>query len=60
MSDAPPGRYTTKDMALDAKEVLEAIGWLPAKRELHLVGSSMGGMVSLQLSFFATTSNIIY
>lgn len=37
------GRRTT-EMAQDVIELLDYVGW-SAKRELHVVGVSMGGMV---------------
>jgi pimeloyl-ACP methyl ester carboxylesterase len=32
------GRYRTSDMALDALDLVEAIGW----KKFHLIGASMG------------------
>ncbi|KAJ3402309.1 hypothetical protein CcCBS67573_g02774 [Chytriomyces confervae] len=49
-SDAPPGRYTTKEMAKDTLELLDHVNW---KSKVHVVGISMGGMVSLELSLLA-------
>lgn len=61
-SDAPLMRYSTSEMARDAVEVLEHIGWLPANslslsssssslsRSLHVIGISMGGMIAQELA----------
>ncbi|KAJ3412457.1 hypothetical protein HDV05_000711 [Chytridiales sp. JEL 0842] len=52
-TDSPPGRYTTKEMAKDVVDLLKEIGWLPVNgpgEKFHLVGSSMGGMISQELS----------
>lgn len=48
-------RYSTSEMAQDIVELLDHVGW-SGKRELHVIGISMGGMiaqeiVSLQLFF---------
>ncbi|KAG0232107.1 hypothetical protein BGW42_008400 [Actinomortierella wolfii] len=45
-SDAPKGRYSTSQMAQDTLELLDHVGW---KSSVHLVGVSMGGMISLEL-----------
>ncbi|KJX98653.1 alpha/beta-hydrolase like protein [Zymoseptoria brevis] len=47
-SDKPLLRYTTSEMAKDIIEVLDHIGWTE-DRSLHLVGISMGGMISQEL-----------
>lgn len=52
-SDAPLMRYSTSEMALDALEVLEHIGWLDRAaptRTLHVIGISMGGMIAQELA----------
>lgn len=53
-SDRPLMRYTTKEMALDALEVLEHVGFVntsvPNSRSVHIVGLSMGGMVAQELA----------
>ena len=43
-SDKPYIPYTTSEMAKDAIEVLNHLGWT-SKRELHVIGVSMGGMI---------------
>jgi pimeloyl-ACP methyl ester carboxylesterase len=43
-SDKPSMRYTTSEMAKDAFEVVNHIGWT-APRSLHIVGISLGGMI---------------
>lgn len=48
-SSKPPGRYRTSDMARDALELADFLGW----KKFHLVGLSMGGMISLELSCLA-------
>lgn len=64
-SDAPLMRYSTSEMARDAVEVLEHVGWLPTnslssppalaslappQRTLHVIGISMGGMIAQELA----------
>ncbi|KAI8384649.1 Alpha/Beta hydrolase protein [Radiomyces spectabilis] len=46
LSDAPIGFYSTSQMALDALELLDYLGW---EKRVHLVGISMGGMISLEM-----------
>ncbi|KAF2001789.1 alpha/beta hydrolase-like protein [Amniculicola lignicola CBS 123094] len=48
-SDKPLQRYTTSDMAKDVVEVLDHIGWT-GKRELHIIGISMGGMIAQEMA----------
>ncbi|CAO3685723.1 unnamed protein product [Rhizopus microsporus] len=45
-SDAPIGLYSTSQMAQDALELLDHVGW---HDRVHLVGISMGGMISLEM-----------
>ncbi|KAF9976879.1 hypothetical protein BGZ73_007587 [Actinomortierella ambigua] len=45
-SDSPKGLYSTSQMAQDTIELLNHLGW---KQDVHLVGVSMGGMISLEL-----------
>lgn len=47
-SDKPMMRYSTSEMARDVLEVLDNIGWTE-KRQLHVVGISMGGMIAQEL-----------
>lgn len=57
-SDVPLMRYSTSEMARDAVEVLQHVGWLPADalsptsptRSLHVIGISMGGMIAQELA----------
>ncbi|EKG17344.1 Alpha/beta hydrolase fold-1 [Macrophomina phaseolina MS6] len=49
-SDKPLMRYSTSEMARDVLEVLDHIGWTE-RRQLHVVGISMGGMISQELAF---------
>ncbi|RUS32510.1 Alpha/Beta hydrolase protein [Jimgerdemannia flammicorona] len=44
-SDAPWGFYGTKDMAIDLIELMIHLGWTS---DVHVVGISMGGMISLK------------
>ncbi|KAI8640273.1 Alpha/Beta hydrolase protein, partial [Parasitella parasitica] len=46
-SDAPLGLYSTSQMAVDALELLDHFDW---KSNVHLVGISMGGMISLEMA----------
>lgn len=63
-SDKPLMRYSTSEMAKDAIEVLEHVGWLPshvlssqslstqpAQRTLHVLGISMGGMIAQEVAY---------
>lgn len=47
-SDKPLMRYSTSEMAKDVIEVLDHIGW-DKDRSLHVIGISMGGMISQEL-----------
>lgn len=47
-SDKPLMRYSTSEMAKDVIEVLDHIGW-DKNRSLHVIGISMGGMISQEL-----------
>ena len=53
-SDKPLLRYTTSEMARDAVELLDHIGWT-ADRSVHVVGISMGGMIAQELVCFPLT-----
>ncbi|KAG7397223.1 hypothetical protein PHYBOEH_001101 [Phytophthora boehmeriae] len=48
-SDAPFWRYTTRQMAEDTLALMDQLGWDAA----HVVGVSMGGMISLELAAIA-------
>lgn len=48
-TSSPAQRYTTCEMAKDVLEVLDHIGWTEDK-SVHLVGVSMGGMISLEIA----------
>ena len=47
-SDKPRCRYSTSEMAKDVVDMLDELGW-DAKRELHVVGISMGGQIAQEL-----------
>ena len=47
-SDKPLLRYSTSEMARDAIELLDHLRWT-GKRELHVIGPSMGGMIAQEL-----------
>ncbi|CAD6884001.1 unnamed protein product [Tilletia controversa] len=51
-SDVPKGRYRTSDMAHDLLSLLAELRWIDGDeyRNVHLVGVSMGGMVTLELA----------
>ncbi|KAI8984155.1 Alpha/Beta hydrolase protein [Mycotypha africana] len=46
-SDAPAGLYSTSQMAIDTLELLDYFEWY---KNVHLVGISMGGMISLEMA----------
>ncbi|KAJ7090226.1 alpha/beta-hydrolase [Mycena belliarum] len=48
-SSVPRGPYTTSGMAEDAIVLLDYLGWTQ-NRELHVVGISLGGMISQELA----------
>ncbi|WFD34479.1 hypothetical protein MCUN1_001320 [Malassezia cuniculi] len=48
-SASPKMRYTTADMADDALDLFNEIGWTE-EHSVHVVGVSMGGMIALELS----------
>ena len=45
-SDVPPGPYSTRELAEDARSVLDAAGFGRA----HVLGASLGGMVAQELA----------
>ncbi|CAG8697721.1 20394_t:CDS:10, partial [Rhizophagus irregularis] len=45
-SDAPAGFYSTSQMAHDVIDLCEYLGWT---KNIHLIGVSMGGMISQEL-----------
>lgn len=47
-SDKPTFRYSTSEMAKDIVELVDYLGWTK-KRELHVIGISMGGMIAQEL-----------
>ncbi len=54
-SDKPLGRYTTTQIAEDTLELLNHLDW-SGKRELHVIGVSMGGMIAQELVWFSLES----
>ncbi|KAH5171115.1 hypothetical protein HBH77_225880 [Parastagonospora nodorum] len=48
-SDKPRFRYSTSEMAKDIIGVLDHLGW-DKKRELHIIGISMGGMIAQEMA----------
>ncbi|KAI9249548.1 Alpha/Beta hydrolase protein [Sporodiniella umbellata] len=46
LSDAPWGMYSTSEMALDVMDLLDHFGW---KKNVHVCGVSMGGMIALEM-----------
>ncbi|CAD6974108.1 unnamed protein product [Tilletia controversa] len=51
-SGAPYGRYRTSCMAWDCILLLDELGWTE-QRSVHVVGVSMGGMITLELAKIA-------
>lgn len=47
-SDKPFFRYSTSEMAKDAIELVDFLGWTQ-QRQLHVIGVSMGGMIAQEL-----------
>ena len=41
-------RYSTSEMAKDTLELIDHVGWT-SQRQLHVVGSSLGGMIAQEL-----------
>lgn len=52
-SDKPLLRYSTSEMAKDTLELLDQLGWTD-ERQLHIIGSSLGGMIAQELVNFLT------
>mmetsp|Transcript_11560 Transcript_11560/g.22741 ORF Transcript_11560/g.22741 Transcript_11560/m.22741 type:complete len:306 (-) Transcript_11560:2131-3048(-) len=46
-SDPVPGRWTTREMAQDALALMDHLGW---QKDVNLVGTSMGGMITLEIA----------
>ncbi|KAL4882193.1 Alpha/Beta hydrolase protein [Aspergillus karnatakaensis] len=53
-SDKPLSFYSTSEMAHDAVDLLEHVGWIdlsaPATRSINVIGASMGGMISQEVA----------
>lgn len=47
-SDRPIMRYSTSELARDIIEILDHVKWT-SERSIHVIGVSMGGMVSQEL-----------
>ena len=47
-SDKPLARYSTSEMAKDTLELVDYVGW-DENRQLHVIGSSLGGMIAQEL-----------
>lgn len=47
-SDRPLRWYSTSEMARDAWEVIDHVGWT-AEKSVHVVGVSMGGMIAQEM-----------
>lgn len=58
-SGKPLMRYTTSEMARDAVELLDHLGWTQ-DRSFHVVGISMGGMIAQELVKPPTSHGIAY
>ncbi|KAI9029211.1 Alpha/Beta hydrolase protein [Hyaloraphidium curvatum] len=61
LSGSPPGYYKTSQMAQDALELLEHLGWaeqgpngpVAVGTGVHVIGVSMGGMITMELVLLA-------
>ncbi|KAG9241920.1 Alpha/Beta hydrolase protein [Calycina marina] len=53
-SDKPLMRYSTSEMAKDLIELIDSLGWTE-KRQLHVSGVSMGGMIAQELAYLIPT-----
>ena len=49
-SDKPVMRYSTSEMAKDALELLDHVGWV-GQRSAHVIGISMGGMIAQEMVY---------
>lgn len=64
LSDKPSCRYSTSEIAKDVVDLLISIDWLDkdyatsttSKRDLHIIGVSMGGMISQELGLLIPDS----
>lgn len=54
-SDKPLARYSTSEMARDILDLLDHVNWTE-KRQLHVIGVSMGGKTPLQLFLLSDIS----
>ncbi|KAE8211687.1 hypothetical protein CF327_g4586 [Tilletia walkeri] len=52
-SQVPSGRYRTSDMGHDVLSLLKELKWTEQPGQVHLVGVSMGGMITLELAKIA-------
>jgi pimeloyl-ACP methyl ester carboxylesterase len=64
-SSKPTTRYSTSEMARDVIDLLTHLGWLPStttktpgslKRDLNIIGVSMGGMIAQELALLIPSS----
>ena len=53
-SDKPYSRYSTHEMARDAVELMDHVGWTE-ERQINLVGISLGGMISQEIACLIPT-----
>jgi len=51
-SESPFIRYSTSEMAKDALDLCDELGWT-GKKQLHIIGVSMGGMIAQELAYAA-------
>jgi pimeloyl-ACP methyl ester carboxylesterase len=60
-SSKPTRRYSTSEMARDTVDLLTHLGWLPSaadatRRDLNVIGVSMGGMIAQELALLVPAS----
>lgn len=61
LSDPVAGRWTTSKMAMDTIKLIKRVGWSGARQDrckIHIVGLSMGGMISQEVCRLAERHDV--